>query len=74
MPPIINMVKCTGCGICDGVCPGDIIHMEEITKMPVVKYPDECWYCGSCREDCPEDAISYTFPKRILELKYPPNL
>ena len=24
----IELEKCTGCGICDLVCPADVIHME----------------------------------------------
>lgn len=24
----IQIEKCTGCGICDDVCPADVIHME----------------------------------------------
>jgi len=24
----IDIARCTGCGICDAVCPADVIHME----------------------------------------------
>ena len=24
----IELEKCTGCGVCDAVCPADVIHME----------------------------------------------
>lgn len=67
MPAVIDIRKCTGCGICDDICPGDIIHMDEKTNKAVVLYPEECWYCASCRADCPEDAISFTFPPDCLQ-------
>ncbi len=45
MPPIILENNCNGCGLCDLLCPVDIIFMEK--KMAVVRYPDECWHCGT---------------------------
>ncbi len=62
MPAIIDSQKCTGCGICDEICPGDIIHLTENKDKAEVRYPDECWNCGSCRIECPENAIGYMFP------------
>ena len=26
----IEIERCTGCGICDAVCPADVIHMEPV--------------------------------------------
>ncbi len=66
MPAAIDLEKCSGCGICDQICPGDVIHMDETTNTPVVKYPDECWHCGCCRIDCPEGAIAIKFPPQML--------
>ncbi len=62
MPAVIDDSKCTGCGICDEICPGDIIYMSEDGSKAVIRYPEECWNCGSCRIECPEDVISYIFP------------
>jgi len=67
MPPVVDLGKCTGCGICEDICLGDIIHPDESTSKVVVLYPDECWYCGSCRNECPEEAISYSFPDIVLQ-------
>ena len=61
MSAIIDADKCTGCGICEGICPGDIIYMSEDGAKAEVRYPDECWICGSCRMECPENAIIYAF-------------
>ncbi|MBA7681234.1 MAG: 4Fe-4S dicluster domain-containing protein [Desulfobacteraceae bacterium] len=68
MPPTFYMKKCTGCGLCDSICPADAIYMKEFedTSVPYLKYPDECWHCGSCRQDCPEGAIEIQFPPDML--------
>ena len=29
----IDLTRCTGCGICDIVCPADVIHMTDVTLM-----------------------------------------
>jgi adenylylsulfate reductase, subunit B len=66
MPPVIDLKKCNGCGICDLHCPVDVIHLDKEQRAPVVKYPDECWHCGSCRLDCPTDAITIRFGPEML--------
>ena len=70
MPPIFNMDKCSGCSLCDSICPADAIYMEttEDNCVPYLKYPEECWHCGSCRQDCPEDAIEIRFPPDMLSI------
>ena len=43
----IELEQCTGCGICDAVCPADVIHMEpvavpvEIEADGIERYPQE---------------------------------
>jgi len=66
VPPVIDLNKCNGCGICDFHCPLDVIHFDEEQKIPAVKYPDECWHCGSCRLDCPVQAIKIQFGPEML--------
>jgi adenylylsulfate reductase subunit B len=61
MPPIITE-RCTLCGNCYDICPGDVFTWPEHESPPVVCYPDECWHCGACRLECPVDAIEYQFP------------
>ena len=67
MPPVFDLDKCTGCGICEE-CMADVIYMKEIhgKSIPFLKYPDECWHCGSCRQDCPDSAIEIIFPSEML--------
>ncbi|MBI4321090.1 MAG: 4Fe-4S binding protein [Chloroflexi bacterium] len=66
MPPRIDLEKCNGCGRCDEICPGDLIHVDEASNFPVVQYPDECWHCGCCRIDCPVEAIEIRLPIESL--------
>jgi adenylylsulfate reductase, subunit B len=64
MPPVIDMKKCNGCGVCDRHCPLDVIYMNE--KVPEVRYPEECWHCGACRQDCPTGAVDIAFTVEML--------
>jgi len=65
----IDLAKCTGCGICDIVCPADVIHMEptgdatalpgfNMTKqLPVIRFREHCITCFSCEIFCPEQIV-----------------
>jgi Pyruvate/2-oxoacid:ferredoxin oxidoreductase delta subunit len=65
----IDLDKCTGCGICDVVCPADVIHMEEVAAapeipefratrlLPVIKFREHCITCFSCEIFCPERIV-----------------
>ena len=64
MPPIIDRGLCSACGICEDICPGDVIAM--VDEQPKLAYPDECFHCGACLLDCPEEAISYRIPLPMI--------
>jgi len=66
MPPMIDPDRCTGCGICYDICPGDVIRLN--AGKAVVRYADECWHCGACRLECPEDAVRFYFPIRMVKI------
>ena len=65
----IEIEKCTGCGICDIVCPADVIHMEpapvaeevpglrQTKLLPVIKFREHCITCFSCEIFCPEHIV-----------------
>ena len=65
----IDLPNCTGCGICDIVCPADVIHMTETPVeaevpgltttrlLPVIKFREHCITCFSCEIFCPEKII-----------------
>lgn len=61
MPPRINPSKCTSCGICQDVCPGDILHLDRGVAN-LVRFPDECSHCDVCRAECPTGALDIEFP------------
>lgn len=66
----IDLAQCTGCGICDAVCPADVIHMEPIADAPllaeglhatqtypVIKYVEHCITCFNCEIFCPDACV-----------------
>lgn len=65
----IAIEACTSCGICDAVCPADVIHMEaapsameagslqQLKLLPVIKFREHCITCFNCEIFCPERII-----------------
>ncbi len=65
----IDLKRCTGCKICDIVCPADVIHMERVPSetplpglteekfLPVIKYREHCITCFNCEIFCPEKIV-----------------
>lgn len=54
----IDQKQCIGCGKCRMICPGSLIHQNEIGKA-FIKYPKDCWGCTSCLKECPVHAIRF---------------
>lgn len=65
----IEIEKCTGCGVCDIVCPADVIHMQPAGSppahpglrstgmLPVIKFREHCITCFNCEMFCPEGIV-----------------
>jgi NADH:ubiquinone oxidoreductase subunit F (NADH-binding) len=51
----IDVIKCTGCGVCIGLCPREAISGEK--RKPHVLNQEKCIRCGLCRENCKFEAI-----------------
>ena len=66
MPPRINPALCDQCGICQDVCPGDILYVDRGIEE-IVRYADECSHCDVCRVECPQGAIVIEFPWSMLQ-------
>lgn len=47
--------KCTGCGMCQEVCPHEVIKVQN--GLAVVVDRDSCMECGACSRNCPDGAI-----------------
>jgi formate hydrogenlyase subunit 6/NADH:ubiquinone oxidoreductase subunit I len=66
----IDPIKCTGCGVCEAVCPAQVIEMIPIGKRKVgnreidTKRPIfdlyTCISCGQCVDDCRFEALTLT--------------
>ena len=64
----IDMSLCNGCGICIRSCMSDVIRMDEKTKKPIIKYPDDCAACLVCQMDCPRKAIRASSKLRVIQI------
>lgn len=64
MAPVIDVERCTGCGLCVEYCPGDVLSMDG--GVAVATYSDECWDCGACVLECPEGVVEIALPYAML--------
>ncbi len=75
----IDPVKCTGCSICEIVCPAGVISMTPVGAKKVgprtieVKRPEfrlySCISCGQCVEDCRFGALTLTHDFELAVFK-----
>ncbi|MEW6356430.1 MAG: mercury methylation ferredoxin HgcB [Planctomycetota bacterium] len=52
----LDIEKCTGCGLCETVCPHGVFAVEG-GKAKIVDR-DACMECGACARNCPAEALS----------------
>jgi ferredoxin len=57
--PIIDRQRCSGCGLCERLCP--VQAVEVIDSVAVVVRQDDCTFCEVCESYCPEGAIGRPF-------------
>lgn len=46
---------CTGCGICESICPSSKIQLEQ--GKPIWQKNVQCYFCYACFSFCPEQSI-----------------
>jgi formate hydrogenlyase subunit 6/NADH:ubiquinone oxidoreductase subunit I len=75
----IDPVKCTGCSVCEVVCPAGVITMVPVGKKIIgarevdVKKPFfdlySCISCGQCVDDCRFGALTLTHDFELAVFK-----
>ena len=60
-------IKCVACGLCEVVCPANVISVDRKMTDDGRSFPSRfdvevtrCIFCGYCQEACPKDAIELT--------------
>lgn len=52
----LDEAKCTGCGMCETVCPHAVFQVQQ--RLAKIVDRDACMECGACTKNCPTEAIS----------------
>lgn len=53
--PVINLVKCNGCGLCIDVCARNAI--VRVSSVVTIIETEECGWCLQCEVICPTGAL-----------------
>lgn len=53
--PVVDTVRCTGCGDCVAVCPAECLALAG--RLPWLPRPLDCLSCTVCELVCPTQAI-----------------
>ncbi|MHC4177341.1 MAG: mercury methylation ferredoxin HgcB [Planctomycetota bacterium] len=60
LPDVVSLAlddeKCTGCGMCQTVCPHAVFQTENGNAR--IADRDACMECGACALNCPAGALS----------------
>jgi adenylylsulfate reductase subunit B len=54
----IDKQRCTGCGHCRDICPGNLLQADQAGKTEN-NYPKDCWGCTACLKECQALAIRF---------------
>jgi NAD-dependent dihydropyrimidine dehydrogenase PreA subunit len=64
----IDYEKCTNCGTCQKICPGDVFG--KFGNFVYIARREDCITCFMCEVDCPADCI-YVGPERERDVVLP---
>ena len=62
----IDPEKCTGCGECVRICPGDLLVLNT-AKQSSMRNQADCWDCMACVKACPSHAIKTRLPFSLAD-------
>lgn len=65
MPPVVLKEKCAGCGDCEEICPGDLMEVDETSKVAFCRSARDCWDCMACIKACPTGALETRIPYQL---------
>jgi ferredoxin len=57
--PLIDARRCTGCGLCEQLCPTRAVEVRG--NVAEIVRPAACTFCEVCESYCPEGAIGRPF-------------
>lgn|SRR5690554_2125444 len=55
--PKVNFEECIKCGMCQRVCPVDIVEVRKDQEECVIFDFNYCKGCGICANECPKNCI-----------------
>lgn len=65
MSVITDKSRCTGCGDCVEICPGDLMDLDTTDKKSYIRNPADCWDCMACVKECPSSALETRLPYQL---------
>jgi NAD-dependent dihydropyrimidine dehydrogenase PreA subunit len=67
--PVVDLAKCTGCGMCFTSCGRNVYDFDAGKKKAVVARPLQCQVgCTTCKVTCVFEAISFPDPDYVRDL------
>ncbi len=66
---VVNQEQCTGCGVCENICPREAITVDGTAQIDY----DKCTICGRCAKECPTQAIEISSLKQKRSDDMPRN-
>ena len=64
--PVVDLTRCTGCGICISRCPSRAMELDLKNNTAAIRL-DQCIFCSLCEEICPEGAAQMTHRIELAE-------